>query len=89
MGFCNVTKEGKFSVEGDLRVLYTTMMVIRNLITNGAGLMTILATRIGLRYAFVRRQFKTVEGQKVERPLIDYQTHMSVYGPLLARSFSI
>ena len=37
MGFCKVTKEGEFSIEGDLRVLYTTMMVIRNYITNSAG----------------------------------------------------
>jgi len=39
MGFCKVSKDGEFSIEGDL--------------------------------------------------LIDYQTHMNIYGPMLARAFSI
>ena len=37
MGFCSVNKEGDFSIDGDLRVLYTSMMIIRNLIIIGAG----------------------------------------------------
>lgn len=37
MAFCSLDKEGEFSVNGDVRVLYTTMMSIRNLIIIGAG----------------------------------------------------
>ena len=37
MGFCSLDKDGEFSIEGDLRVLYTSMMIIRNYITNMCG----------------------------------------------------
>jgi hypothetical protein len=55
MEFCTVTKEGDFSIQGDLRVLYTTMMTMRNLITNMCGHQAILSIKLGLRYAIVRR----------------------------------
>jgi acyl-CoA oxidase len=89
MAFCSLDKEGEFSVNGDLRVLYTTMMSIRNLIIIGAGQQTMLPIKLGLRYALVRRQFSTIKGQKIERPIFDYQTHLHIFGPLLARSLSI
>lgn len=89
MGFCTVDKEGEFSINGDLRVLYTTMMVIRNYITNSCGHQAFQSIKIGLRYACVRRQFRTVHGSKVERPLIDYQTHLHIYGTLLAKAYAI
>jgi acyl-CoA oxidase len=89
MAFCSLDKEGEFSVNGDVRVLYTTMMSIRNLIIIGAGQQTMLPIKLGLRYALVRRQFSTIKGQKIERPIFDYQTHLHIFGPLLARSLSI
>jgi acyl-CoA oxidase len=89
MAFCSLDKEGEFSVNGDLRVLYTTMMSIRNLIIIGAGQQTMLPIKLGLRYALVRRQFSTIKGRKIERPIFDYQTHLHIFGPLLARSLSI
>jgi hypothetical protein len=39
---------------------------------------------IAARYAVVRRQFSTIDGSKQERKLLDYQTHMFKFGPLLA-----
>jgi hypothetical protein len=45
---------------------------------------------IGIRYATVRRQFSTLEsGNKLERKLLDYQTHMFKLAPLLAYSFGM
>jgi len=37
MGLCSLSKEGEFSIDGDLRVLFTSMMAIRNYLTNMAG----------------------------------------------------
>ena len=89
MGLCTLSREGEFAFVGDIRVLYTSMMFIRNYFVSMAGQNCIAAVKVGLRYAIVRRQFKTIEGQKIERPIIDYQTLLSVYGSLLARSFAI
>jgi acyl-CoA oxidase len=37
MGFCEVSKDGKFQTKGDLRVLYSTMMFIRMLLIKDVG----------------------------------------------------
>ncbi len=43
---------------------------------------------ITTRYAAVRRQFPTIDqGTKLERKLIDYQTHQFKLGPLIAYSY--
>ena len=55
MEFCTVSKEGEFSLQGDLRVLYTTMMTMRNIITNMCGHQAFLSIKLGLRYSLVRR----------------------------------
>jgi len=55
MGFCTVNKEGEFSIEGDLRVLYTAMMHIRMLIVKESGVACMVPTKMGLRYSAVRR----------------------------------
>jgi len=36
----------------------------------------------------VRRQFKNLDGSKLERKLLDYQTHMFKLAPLLALAFT-
>ena len=55
MGFAEVTKDGNFSVKGDLRVLYTIMMQIRTILIKDAVAFTIPAVLIGIRYGVVRR----------------------------------
>jgi hypothetical protein len=75
MGFCEVSREGKFTTKGDLRVLYTTMMYIRMLLVKDFYMFTMPSVLAGIRYGVVRRQFKTYEGKKEERKLMDYQTH--------------
>ncbi len=42
---------------------------------------------IGTRYAVCRRQFHSVPGQTEERKILDYQSHMFKFGPLLAESY--
>jgi acyl-CoA oxidase len=49
------------------------------------------ALLIGVRYSIVRQQFKTQfapNGQKVERSIIDYQTHLHKLCPLVSSSLA-
>ena len=72
MGMCRVEKDGDFSIVGDPRVLYSTMMLIRMHIVKGMNTYMFGALTIAFRYASVRRQFSTIHNQKVERPILDY-----------------
>lgn len=57
--FVDVDREGKFTVKGDLRTLYSVMMFIRVAISIGSAKDLAKALLIGTRYAVVRRQFST------------------------------
>ena len=60
MGLCEVSVEGEVSLKGDLRVLYSVMMGIRNHIIGIIGLFyTMQASRNAIRYCCVRRQFSS------------------------------
>lgn len=48
------------------------MMFIRVQIVIGAGWGLAQGLTIATRYAAVRRQFKTVDGSKLERKVLDY-----------------
>jgi len=72
MGICDLSKEGKFSMKGDPKVLYTTMMLIRTSIVTCCPHFGLMSLKIALRYGSVRRQFATIKGQKYERKIIDY-----------------
>jgi len=87
MGFTNVDKEGNFEIIGDLRVLYSVMMTIRANIVDLMGATTLIGTLIAARYSAVRRQFKTYNGNKMERRIIDYQTQYLRIGKLMSQGF--
>ena len=53
--FADVDKDGKFTVKGDLRTLYSVMLFIRVSIANGAPKILSQALTIATRYAVVRR----------------------------------
>jgi acyl-CoA oxidase len=84
MGLAEVEKDGTFSVKGDLRVLYSTMMLIRTSIVCDSVNILYRSLQIALRYASVRRQFATINGSKVERKILDYQTLQHELTPVLA-----
>lgn len=72
--FISVDRAGDFSVVGDSRQLYATMMLIRtHLITNSPKSLC-KALTITIRYSVVRRQFRSISGRQEETQLIDYQT---------------
>lgn len=74
MGIVSVSKEGKFEMRKDQRVLYTTMMLIRYIIIHDVPVAMNKSLLIALRYAACRRQFRTIKGSKEERKILDYQT---------------
>jgi hypothetical protein len=57
MRFVDVDREGNFKVKGDLRILYSVMLVIRTYIVNEASFNLAKGLTIATRYAVVRRQF--------------------------------
>lgn len=85
--FSRIDEEGNLEILGDLRVLYACMMMVRLHIVRYAAFSLMRPLKIAIRYACVRRQFKTKTGKKGERKLMDYQTHLYKLGPILARAF--
>jgi acyl-CoA oxidase len=72
--FIAIERDGSVSIKGDLRVLYSTMMLIRTSLITWTKYYLSRALTVGLRYSIVRRQFKNISGKKDETQLIDYQT---------------
>ena len=87
MRIVNIDKEGKFELRSNPKVLYTTMMLIRYLIIADVPNHCMKALLIAIRYASCRRQFKTIQGSKNERKVIDYQTWQANITPLVAKTF--
>lgn len=64
--FQKVDRDGSFSVQGDIRILYSTMMATRLVLLGLAKECLGKALLIGIRYSVVRRQFKNISGRKEE-----------------------
>ena len=64
--YVSVDREGDFSIEGDIRIMYSTMMAVRKQLVLGAPFELSKALLIGLRYSIVRRQFKNTAGKNTE-----------------------
>lgn len=87
--FISVDREGTFSIEGDLRVLYSTMMIVRTNIISGASLVFMPLFLISLRYSLVRRQFKNTKGSREETQLLNYQTQQMKLFPIMAKFYGM
>ena len=64
MKFTRVDRNGKFSISGDTRVLFSVMMNIRTMIVFASGFALARALKIGITYSAIRRQFKNTSGSK-------------------------
>jgi acyl-CoA oxidase len=84
MNMANVDKDGTFKLIGDMRVLYSTMMLIRTRICCEMNNPMFASLTIALRYASVRRQFATIDKSRQERQILDYQTMQHILVPILA-----
>jgi|LauGreDrversion4_2_1035121.scaffolds.fasta_scaffold235380_2 acyl-CoA oxidase len=72
MGLAEVEQDGTFSIKSDVKVLYSTMVLIRTMIVCDTNHFLFQALTIAIRYAAVRRQFSTIHGSKLERKILDY-----------------
>lgn len=86
--FVELDSDGQLQIKGDLRAIYGIMLETRVWIAFESSLHLAKALTITTRYAAVRRQFPTIEaGTKLERKLIDYQTHIFKLGTLIAYNY--
>ena len=58
-----VSKEGKYSLQGDEKISYATMLVTRSELTRLVGSMYSKIVTIITRYSLLRRQFKDNKGE--------------------------
>ena len=87
--YVQVDKEGNFSISGNPRFAYATMMKTRIGIIASCHFILNKALLIGTRYSIYRKQFKTLENGKIERKIIDYQAQQSSLISILAFSISV
>ena len=87
MGLCEVSKEGEFSLVGDPRVLYSVMMYFRLNLVARIPELNWRSNKIMTRYCCVRRQFSNIDGQDLERKVIDYQPTTHQISRLVARNW--
>ena len=70
--FLKVDRDGSVSVQGDLKLLYSTMLKTRVHIISGCPSFLLTPLVIAVRYSICRRQFKNISGRKEETQLLDY-----------------
>mmetsp|Transcript_10859 Transcript_10859/g.16486 ORF Transcript_10859/g.16486 Transcript_10859/m.16486 type:complete len:112 (+) Transcript_10859:352-687(+) len=70
--FMSVDREGGVSIDGDMRILYSTMLRTRVELVLGTKYLLLASILVATRYSVVRRQFKNISGVKEETQLIDY-----------------
>jgi acyl-CoA oxidase len=78
--FWDIDSNGDGVVHGDPRMLYNVMLQTRMSIMGNSTHNLKRCLVIATRYAVCRRQFSTIPGQKLERKLLDYQTHLQTLG---------
>ena len=64
--FAKVDRDGSFSIEGDLRILFSTMLKTRFALISIGNKILIPVLTIACRYSAVRRQFKNIGKSKDE-----------------------
>ena len=85
----SIDKKGEFKLKSDPRMVYQIMSQTRLMIIYGSAINIYRAVTVAARYSVCRRQFSTIPGTKVERKLLDYQTHIAAIGTNLANALSI
>lgn len=69
--FVTQNADGTVSMQGDSKVLYSSMMFIRTGIAGSAYYNLMKSVLIGIRYSIQRKQFKDIEGNEI--PVMRYQ----------------
>ena len=68
--FNSIDEDGCYSVNGDPRILFSTMIKTRIMIFSGVYLAQLFTCLTATRYSIVRRQFKNNYGDETQ--LIDF-----------------
>lgn len=81
-----VSKDGTYSLQGDEKIAYATMLITRSNLTKIlANCVSKIAT-IATRYSVIRKQFKNDKGE--EMPVLDYQTQQEKIIPRIAETYA-
>jgi acyl-CoA oxidase len=70
--YCKLDREGKFSLDGDPRILFAVMLGMRAWIVCSVWRFSAQASMIAGRYSVTRRQFISYKDSKKENKLLDY-----------------
>ena len=85
--YSQIDKDGNFSIVGEPKVAYASMMFIRTYLIHLGAIYPAAGLLIAIRYSILRKQFKTLEEGKYERQIIDYQSQQANLTPILAFTF--
>jgi len=80
-----IDESGNFKTRGNLKLLYASMMSVRERLLVMSSYSMLRACLIAVRYSNVRSQFKMNKTQ--ERVIIDYQTQRSKIYPYIAKVY--
>jgi len=86
--YINCSKEGILSIQGDPKVAYSTMMLIRVTLLNLGWDMLLKSLLLTIKYTSNRTQFKSLPGSSEERKIIDYQASRLRIVPCLAFGYA-
>lgn len=81
-----VSSEGNYSVQGDEKIAYATMLLTRSNITKILANTISKIVTIATRYSLLRRQFKDGRGEEV--PVLNYQTQQEKVIPRIAEAYA-
>ena len=82
------SKDGVLSINGDPKVAYSTMMLIRVMLLNLGWDLLLKWLMITVNYTSFRKQFKSLPGSDEERRIIDYQATQLKIAPCLAFGYA-
>ncbi len=81
-----VSKEGKYSLQGDEKISYATMLITRSNLTYLSFAQFSKITTIAVRYSILRTQFKNGQGKEI--PVLDYLTQQEKVIPRISEVFA-
>ena len=70
--FMKVDREGAVSINGNPKIMFSTMMKTRIAIYSAVPLGMMQGLQIAMRYSVCRRQFKNTSGSDMETKILDY-----------------
>lgn len=86
--YVSVSKTGMIELKGDPRIGYATMLWIRVQLLFLGWQVKFACLSHSMRYALKRRQFKSVAGSSIERPIFDYQATQSRLVSVMAYTYA-